>query len=114
MSINQLRAHAIATGRPLRRLMAEAVREYCARHRLPDAEVEPGKRRKSRQIIAESIILNLLKKTGPMAWESLVKSIHASHPDFGQRAARLARGALQQGGAIEKRKIGKRTFWAAA
>lgn len=110
MSVNQLRAHAVATGRPLRRLMSDAVREYCVRHRLPDDEIKPGKRHKSRQAIAEGIILSALA-TGPASWESLIVKIHASHSEFGQRAARLARGALQQAGKIEKFKDGKKTMW---
>lgn len=113
MSLNQLRAHSVSIGRPLRMLLDDAVREYCLRHRLPQAELEPGPRRQARQILASQVIVESLK-AGPLPWESLVAKIHAKHPDFGQRAARLAREALQKAGRIEKTKDGKRTVWQTA
>lgn len=110
MSLNQLRAHSVSTGRPLKQLMQEAVREYCFRHRLPQAELEPGPRRQARQILAGQVILSTLA-SGPSSWQSLVSRIHAKHPGFGQRAARLAREKLQKAGKIEKFNDGKRKMW---
>lgn len=110
MSIDQLRAHSVSIGKPLGKLLDDAVREYCFRHRLPSVELKPGPRRQARQAIAERIIMTTLS-SGASSWETIILKIHAAHPDFGQRAARLARETLQQGGKIEKFKDGKRTMW---